>query len=613
MFKFRPDPGVIINLLRGCIAVAALAAAAAVPLHAERAAVGLHCGSDFSISQYEAFGSWLGRKVKYRVVFLDRSSWSSLKQAEVVRVSKRWVESSPGRVEVISVPMFANGSSGKFSEITSGQRDAVWRGIARRIKDAGIAKHVIIRLGWEGNGDWYKWSYLHRPEGYRNAFRHIVNVMRSVAPALRFEFNVSNLASRGANGVKWTAGYPGNKYVDVISMDIYDHWNSWETMMYGDAGLKELRDFAKAHNKPEAYTEWSLKTGKHGHGDNPKFVRNLATWIEARPGGVLYQAYWNTEDSGGGTVIYSLRSLLSPLVPKAAKVYKEVFGPLPKASASNTAPWISAISDRIINVNGSTGTITFTVGDNETPARDLKIKKNVSDPSLIPLNRVVLGGSGKYRTVTIRPVSNKTGWSTVWLKVSDGQRTTTRAFVVQVSAHLKFRDIGNPSIAGTHKHANGGLRMTAGGRDIYGRHDEFHFGHVPLTGDAELTVRVASLTNTSGWAKAGLMFRGGLADNPKFVAVFVTPNHGIVLQWRREKGGYCSSSPSVPGRAPKWLRLTRSGNSFYAFYSNDGSDWDLVEIVENVALPQTAQCGIALTSHAPNERATAEFRKFAID
>jgi hypothetical protein len=133
-----------------------------------------------------------------------------------------------------------------------------------------------------------------------------------------------------------------------------------------------------------------------------------------------------------------------------------------------------------------------------------------------------------------------------------------------------------------------------------------------LTGDVELTAKVSRLSNTNPWTKAGLMFRTNGASNSAFVAAFVTPSQGLVLQWRTQAGGYASSSAVLPGRAPKWLRLTRSADSFYAFCSDNGSDWDLIEITK-VDLPDTVLGGMALVSHASNTTATAVFDNFGID
>jgi hypothetical protein len=198
-------------------------------------AVGLHYGSDFSTSQYDNFGTWLGRKVTHRLTFLDKTNWSELSGAALIGTSKKWVNSSAGRTEVISMAMLANGETGGLSSITRGTHDWAYRSIATKIRDAGIASKVIIRLGWEANGNWYLWHYQKDPTAFKAAWRRIVGIMRGIAPGLRFEFNISNLATRGSTGAKWTAGYPGDDVVDVIYMDIYDHWHTWTAMTDGDA------------------------------------------------------------------------------------------------------------------------------------------------------------------------------------------------------------------------------------------------------------------------------------------------------------------------------------------------------------------------------------------
>lgn len=673
---------------------------------AQDPAIGLHYGSDQSRSQYESFSNWLGRDVQYRVVFLGKRTWSDIANPFFLHVTKKWVNSRPGRTEVISVPMLPDSESGSFGVINSGARDHHFRALAEAIKSAGVADRVIVRLGWEGNGDWYKWSFQKKPAAYRNAFRRIVQTMRKTAPELRFEFNISNLATRGADGAKWTEGYPGNDVVDVISMDIYDHWNTWDRMVNGDAGLAEMRAFAIKNNKPEAFAEWSCSTLKAGNGDSPAFISNMAAWMRARPGGVLYQAYWNSPSGAKGTIhgetVYA---------PKAAARYLKEFGPtkstppvissipyqsiwtntdtgpipftiqdaetpakeltlsakasnpdlVPAANITfggsgknrtvkikpvanrtgwstiwikvsdgklssvssfvvnvsqppqvNTAPAISAIGDRAVPVNGSSGPIAFTISDAETAAANLTLSTSSSNPSLMPESRITLGGSGKNRTVTLRPVSNKSGTTSIRITVSDGKLSRSTTFTVKVAPAFSYTDVGGPAIAGSHTVSGSTITIRAGGYDIYGKKDEFTFAQQAVAGDAELTVRVSSLTKAHAWTKAGLMFRSSLAADAAFVGVFVTPSQGVVLQWRRVDGGGSATSPSLPGKAPVWIRLLRSADSFFAFASHDGVTWDFVEAVD-VNLPDSARAGLAVTSHAPNTATTAVFDGFAID
>ena len=101
-------------------------------------------------------------------------------------------------------------------------------------------------------------------------------------------------------------------------------------------------------------------------------------------------------------------------------------------SVANTPPTISSISDTGTPVNGSTGPIAFTVADAETPASTLTITPGSSNPVLLPLSGIVLGGSGSNRTITITPAPGQEGTSTISLVVSDGLASATETFVLTV-------------------------------------------------------------------------------------------------------------------------------------------------------------------------------------
>ena len=107
----------------------------------------------------------------------------------------------------------------------------------------------------------------------------------------------------------------------------------------------------------------------------------------------------------------------------------------PAASNVNFAvlqspPTVSAISNRVILRNSSTGPVRFTVGDRETRAGLLQVTASVSDTNLLP--RVELGGVGSERLVTVYS-TNLTGTGSVTVAVSDGVATTTRSFLVRVN------------------------------------------------------------------------------------------------------------------------------------------------------------------------------------
>src|SRR5207247_1390964 len=63
-------------------------------------------------------------------------------------------------------------------------------------------------------------------------------------------------------------------------------------------------------------------------------------------------------------------------------------------NAVNDAPTITGIADQLINVNGTAGPLSFTIGDVETAAGSLTLSTDSSNATLVPANNIVFGGSG---------------------------------------------------------------------------------------------------------------------------------------------------------------------------------------------------------------------------
>jgi hypothetical protein len=102
-------------------------------------------------------------------------------------------------------------------------------------------------------------------------------------------------------------------------------------------------------------------------------------------------------------------------------------------NAVNDPPQLTHIADQTIYVNATTGPITFTVGDVETPADQLNLSAQSSNPGLVPNANIILGGSGVTRTVTITPSANMTGTAIITVTVSDGSAAISDAFVLSVT------------------------------------------------------------------------------------------------------------------------------------------------------------------------------------
>lgn len=107
-----------------------------------------------------------------------------------------------------------------------------------------------------------------------------------------------------------------------------------------------------------------------------------------------------------------------------------------QALTTNTAPTISAITNRTTAEDTPTAAIAFTVGDAQTAAASLTVTAVSSNPTLVPntVAALALGGSGASRTLVITPQPNASGTATIGVTVSDGVLSTSTTFLLTVTA-----------------------------------------------------------------------------------------------------------------------------------------------------------------------------------
>lgn len=96
------------------------------------------------------------------------------------------------------------------------------------------------------------------------------------------------------------------------------------------------------------------------------------------------------------------------------------------SGGANTPPTISDIFNRLVQMNGATGAIPFTIGDGQTAVGSLTVAASSSNPTLIPSGGLVLGGSGASRTISVTPAAGQYGQATVSVTVTDGGGLTVQ-------------------------------------------------------------------------------------------------------------------------------------------------------------------------------------------
>ena len=175
-------------------------------------------------------------------------------------------------------------------------------------------------------------------------------------------------------------------------------------------------------------------------------------------------------------------------------------------------------------------------------------------------------------------------------------------------------DIGNVAPSAGGQNLSGSTwTVQGGGSDIWGTSDNFHYVWQPLAANGTVSAEVSAQTNSSPWAKGGLMIRATTDPGSPYYAVFVTPGNGIVVQWRTAQGG-TSSQASIAGTVPVYLQITRNGTTYSAATSTDGVTWTAIpnSSVTLANLTGSLLAGLAVTSHNTGQLTTVTYTSVAV-
>jgi ABC-type transport system involved in multi-copper enzyme maturation permease subunit len=144
--------------------------------------------------------------------------------------------------------------------------------------------------------------------------------------------------------------------------------------------------------------------------------------------------------------------------------------------------------------------------------------------------------------------------------------------------------------------------------------DGFYFVHQSLDGNGSITAAMTSLTGEipafsgSGamraglvpWAKAGIIIKASTRQGAAYAAMMITGDHGVRMQYDYTgdiaANSASGNADSVSAASPRWLRLTRSGNTVTGYDSADGTHWTQVGTVTLAGLSSTVQGGLFATS-----------------
>ena len=178
---------------------------------------------------------------------------------------------------------------------------------------------------------------------------------------------------------------------------------------------------------------------------------------------------------------------------------------------------------------------------------------------------------------------------------------------------FKNVDIGVLTKPGSASIIENELEVVAGGSDIWGKHDEFHFTYKKFKGDFDMSVQIISLGAAHLYTKAGIMARTSLSDSSQHVYFQVFPdnrprnknNGGCEFQYRTTDGAEMKAIYPDPKTAGNefdvtfpntWIRLKRQGDVFESYISNDDKKWNLYSSF-TLSMPHKLLVGLAVTAH----------------
>lgn len=146
--------------------------------------------------------------------------------------------------------------------------------------------------------------------------------------------------------------------------------------------------------------------------------------------------------------------------------------------------------------------------------------------------------------------------------------------------------------------------------------DSSTFLNQQLTGDGSITARITALTGrfspegaaqagpdgpqglvdgTQPWSKAGIMIKDGVSVGSDYALMTVTGANGVRWQtdYDTDRAGL---SGAVTSQTPRWLRLTRAGDTVTGYDSADGLTWTEVGTARLPKLAAGARIGLFAAS-----------------
>jgi hypothetical protein len=192
--------------------------------------------------------------------------------------------------------------------------------LGQNLVAAGL-QNSVLRLGAEMNGAWesdYMGSTAQEQSLWAQCFANEVTGLRQAAGE---HFLIDWNPNACTQNVPYSNFYPGNAYVDIMGLDLYDVGCdapsspiTWSALASEPYGLTAIETFATAQGKPMSFPEWGLSTTPNG--DDPAYIAGMGAAVAN--GNFAFEAYFDAGAQG--------MMILGPTTPLSLVAFQKWFG-----------------------------------------------------------------------------------------------------------------------------------------------------------------------------------------------------------------------------------------------------------------------------------------------
>jgi len=194
--------------------------------------------------------------------------------------------------------------------------------LGKSLVAAGL-QNSVIRLGAEMNGTWEADFVGTTPVEQQLWVRCFDNEVIGLRRAAGGHFLIDWNPNACKYDLPYSRLYPGNSYVDIMGLDLFDVSciaprtpYSFAQLAKEPAGLSSFEAFANAHKKPMSFPEWGLSMVPSG--DDPKYIDGIGSAFANN--NFAFETYF---DGMGGKV----KALpIGPRTPLSLPAFQQWFG-----------------------------------------------------------------------------------------------------------------------------------------------------------------------------------------------------------------------------------------------------------------------------------------------